>query len=236
MKEKHPCLEIRWMCDRLNVSPSGYYSYLKATKRPADRQELDDMDLIRWAYDFKGRAKGARQIKMTIRHEKGKIMNLKKIRRLMKKMGLFCPIRKANPLRRMAKALKTNSVFTNKLNRQFATSRPGQHLLTDITYLYYGYNGRAYLSTIKDASTNEIIAYSVSDRIDMAFVMDMLGKLDSIDWLPEQFLIHSDQGCHYTSIKYQKHLSDKGITQSMSRKGNCWDNAPMESFFGHMKC
>ena len=62
MKEKHPCLEIRWMCDRLNVSPSGYYSYLKATKRPADRQELDDMDLIRWAYDFKGRAKGARQI------------------------------------------------------------------------------------------------------------------------------------------------------------------------------
>ena len=70
MKEKHPCLEIRWMCDRLNVSPSGYYSYLKATKRPADRQELDDMDLIRWAYDFKGRAKGARQIKMTIRHEK----------------------------------------------------------------------------------------------------------------------------------------------------------------------
>ena len=235
MKEKHPCLEIRWMCDRLNVSPSGYYSYLKATKRPADRQELDDMDLIRWAYDFKGRAKGARQIKMTLRHEKGKIMNLKKIRRLMKKMGLFCPIRKANPLRRMAKALKTNSVFTNKLNRQFATSRPGQHLLTDITYLYYGYNGRAYLSTIKDASTNEIIAYSVSERIDMTLVMDMLSKLDSIEWLPEQFLIHSDQGCHYTSVKYQKHLADKGITQSMSRKGNCWDNATMESFFGHMK-
>ena len=79
------------MCDRLNVSPSGYYSYLKATKRPADRQELDDMDLIRWAYDFKGRAKGARQIKMTIRHEKGKIMNLKKIRRLMKRWGFSAP-------------------------------------------------------------------------------------------------------------------------------------------------
>ena len=98
------------MCDRLNVSHSGYYSYLKATKRPTNRQELDDMDLIRWACDFKGRAKGARQIKMTVQHEKGKIMNLKKIRRLMKKMELFCPIRKANPLRRMAKALRTNSV------------------------------------------------------------------------------------------------------------------------------
>lgn len=125
MKEKHPCLEVLWMCDHLKVSRSGYYSYLKATKRPENRQELEDMDLIRWAYDFKGRAKGARQIKMTLRHEKGKIMNLKKIRRLMKKTGLFCPIRKANPLRRMAKARKTNSVFTNKLNRQFATSRPG---------------------------------------------------------------------------------------------------------------
>ena len=192
MKERHPCLEIRWMCDHLNVSHSGYYSYRKATKRPTNRQELDDMDLIRWAYDFKGKAKGARQIKMTLRHEKGKIMNLKKIRCLMKKMGLFCPIRKANSLRRIAKAIGTNSVFTNKLNRQFATSRPGQHLLTDISYLYYGANGRAYLSTIKDASTNEIIAYSVSDKIDMSLVMDMLNKLDSIDWLPAQFMIHSD--------------------------------------------
>ena len=69
MKEKHPCLEVLWMCDRLKVSHSGYYSYLKATKRPESRQELEDMDLIRWAYDFKGRAKGARQIKMTLRHE-----------------------------------------------------------------------------------------------------------------------------------------------------------------------
>ena len=180
------------MCDHLNVSHPGYYSYRKATKRPTNRQELDDMDLIRWAYDFKGKAKGARQIKMTLRHEKGKIMNLKKIRCLMKKMGLFCPMRKTNSLRRIAKAIGTNSVFTNKLNRQFATSRPGQHLLTDISYLYYGANGRAYLSTIKDASTNEIIAYSVSDKIDMSLVMDMLNKLDSIDWLPAQFMIHSD--------------------------------------------
>ena len=90
------------MCEHLNVSHFGYYSYLKATKRPTNRRELDDIDLIRWSYDFKERAKGARQIKMTLRHEKGKIMNLKKIRRLMKKMGLFCPIRKAIPFRRIA--------------------------------------------------------------------------------------------------------------------------------------
>ena len=235
MKSKHHCLEVRWMCERLQVSRSGYYSYLKAGERPVDKAELDDMDMIRWAYGFKGRAKGARQIKMTLEHEKGIVMNLKKIRRLMKKTGIFCPIRKANPLRRIAKALKTNSVFSNKLNRQFATSKPGRHLLTDISYLFYGSNGRAYLSTIKDASTNEIVAYSVSDRIDMRLVMDMLSGLDSIKWLPEHFLIHSDQGCHYTSRQYQRYLSQKDIIQSMSRRGNCWDNAPMESFFGHMK-
>ena len=235
MKAKHPCLEIRWMCERLEVSRSGYYSHLKAAEKPVSRDELEDMDRVRWAYDFKRRAKGARLIKMTLLHEKGIVMNLKKIRRLMKKLELSCPIRKANPFRRMAKAIKTNSVFTNKLNRQFATSKPGQHLLTDISYLYYGVNGRAYLSTIKDASTNEIVAYSVSNRIDMSLVMDMLSKLDKVKWLPERFVIHSDQGCHYTSKQYQKHLSEKGITQSMSRKGNCWDNSPMESFFGHMK-
>ena len=235
MKEKHPCLEIRWMCRRLVVSASGYYSYLKAAGRPADRRELEDMDLIRWAYDFRGRAKGARQLRITILHEKGKLMNLKKIRRLMKKMGLSCPIRKSNPLRRMAKARHLEYIPYSQTRSTGSSPRPDQHLLTDISYLFYGSNGRAYLSTVKDASTNEIVAYSVSDRIDMTLVMDMLGKLESVQYLPERFTIHSDQGCHYTSIQYQKHLSEKGITQSMSRKGNCWDNAPMESFFGHMK-
>ena len=69
----------------------------------------------------------------------------------------------------------------------------------------------------------------------MPFVIDMLRKLDSVDWLPRTFLLHSDQGCHYTSYEYGKYLSCRDICQSMSRRGNCWDNAPMESFFGHAK-
>lgn len=148
-----------------------------------------------------------------------------------------CPVRRANPLKRIAKAIQTNSLFSNKLNRQFAIGRPGEHLLADISCLCYGPHGekRCYLSAIKDASTNEIVAWTLSETIGMPFVMDMLRKLDSVDWLPRTFLLHSDQGCHYTSYEYRKYLSDRDICQSMSRRGNCWDNAPMESFFGHAK-
>lgn len=223
------------MCKDLKVSRSGYYSHLKALKRPMPSDEMNSRDLVRWAYDFKGRAKGARQIKMTLHHEKGIVMNLKKIRRIMKDIGIVCPIRKANPLRKMAKMMKTNAIFTNKLNRNFRTSRPGRHLLTDITYIYYGYNCRCYLSTIKDASTNEIVAWTVSKSLELGFVIEMLRKLEGLTWLPESFLLHSDQGCHYTSREYRKYLSEHEIAQSMSRKGNCWDNSPMESFFGHAK-
>lgn len=233
--ESHKSIDIRFMCRELNVSRSGYYNHLKILKRPISSDEMNDRDLVKWAYDFMGRAKGARQIKMTLAKEKGIVMNLKKIRRIMKDIGIVCPIRKANPLRRMAKAMKTDAVFANKLNRQFRTSKPGQHLLTDISYIYYGGNGRCYLSTLKDASTNEIVAWTVSERIDLSLVMSMLAKLDKVEWLPERFMIHSDQGCHYTSYEYRKYLSEHDIIQSMSRRGNCWDNAPQESFFGHAK-
>ena len=79
------------------------------------------------------------------------------------------------------------------------------------------------------------MAWTLSETIGMPFVIEMLRKLDSVGWLPRTFLLHSDQGCHYTSHEYRKYLSDRGICQSMSRRGNCWDNAPIESFFGHAK-
>ena len=157
--ESHKSIDIKSMCRELHVSRSGYYNHLRILQKPISSEKMKDRSLVKWAYDFMGRAKGARQIKMTLAKEKAVVMNLKKIRRIMKDIGIVCP------LRRMAKAIKTNSVFANKLNRQFRTSRPGQHLLTDISYIYYGSNGRCYLSTVKDISTNEIVAWTVSKRI-----------------------------------------------------------------------
>ena len=126
----------------------------------------------------------------------------------------------------------------NILNREFYEAKPGEHLLTDITYLYYGPGReRAYLSTIKDAATREILAYKVSKSLDLQFVLDTVNQLvdKHNDLLTTDTLLHSDQGCHYTSYSFIQILKDKELRQSMSRKGNCWDNAPQESFFGHMK-
>ncbi len=128
------------MCKELGVSRSGYYAY-EARKRnglsdPREARDYADFLIVKAAYDFRGRAKGSRAIAMLMPKLYGASMNRKKIQRLMRKYGLECPIRRANPLRKISKALQTNSVFSNKLNRQFAIGRPGEHLLTDISYLY----------------------------------------------------------------------------------------------------
>lgn len=243
MTQKHKeKLNIKWLCQISSVSRSGYYAYVNrlTSKEYLLREEKDkkDFNLILKAYKFKGRNKGAKQLKMTLERQYGTIMNLKKIRRLMKKYGLICPIRRANPLRRIAKAIATNNFHDNILNREFYSNTPGRNLLTDITYIFYGpYKSRAYLSTIKDSATREIMAYKLSKTLDVDFVLETVKSLmiKHRDLITKDTLIHSDQGCHYTSLSYQQLLKELEIQQSMSRRGNCWDNAPQESFFGHMK-
>ena len=109
-------------------------------------------------------------------------------------------------------------------------------LLTDITYLFYG--GRVcYLSTVLDAYTREILAWQLSRNLQIEFVLKTVDELHEKygSELDDTTIIHSDQGCHYTSRAFIQKLKDMNFIQSMSRKGNCWDNAPQESFFGHMK-
>lgn len=227
------------LCEIANVSRSGYYNWVASEENRNLKEEQDrkDFEIILIAYNYKGYNKGARGIYMRLLHMNPPIiMNVKKIRRLMKKYNLFCPIRQANPYRRMAKALKTNNVADNLLNREFKMHGPRTVLLTDITYLPY--NGtRCYLSTILDAYTKEILSYVLSESLEVDFVLETVNQL--IDnhgiSLTTETLVHSDQGCHYTSYSFIQMLKDKKLRQSMSRKGNCWDNAPQESFFGHMK-
>lgn len=169
MQEGDNQLSVSMLCEIAGVSRSGYYRWVNSADIRDEREKKDreNFELILKAYSQHGYSKGARGIYMCMIHWKPPVvMNLKKIRRLMDKYGLMCPVRKANPYRRMAKALKTNHVADNLLNRKFTEYGPRKVLLTDITYLPY---------------------------------------------------------------------NDKELRQSMSRKGNCWDNAPQESFFGHMK-
>lgn len=224
------------MCEYAGVSRSGYYSWLKAESVRVQKEARDkaDFERILEAYKYRGYAKGAKSIYMRLQHT-GVVMNIKKIRRLMKKYGLKCPYRGANPYRRMAKAMKTNSVFPNVVDRHFSVG-VRKILLTDITYIFYD-KGVCYLSVILDAYTREILAYELSENLEVTFVLNTVSKLmnEHGSTLDDTTIVHSDQGCHYTSKAFIKALKDNNIIQSMSRKGNCWDNAPQESFFGHMK-
>ncbi len=128
----------------------------------------------------------------------------------MKKYNLFCPIRQANPYRRMAKALKTSNVADNLLNREFKLHGPRKVLLTDITYLPYD-GGRCYLSTILDAYTKEILSYVLSETLEIDFVLETVNQLIDRHGISvtAETLVHSDQGCHYTSCSFINILKDK---------------------------
>jgi len=239
LQDPNNLLSITELCDIAGVSRSGYYRYLNASgfRESKEARDRADFELILNAYKYRGYNKGARSIYMRLLHlETPVIMNIKKIRRLMKKYNLFCPIRKANPYRRMAKALKTSNTADNLLNREFEQHGPRKVLLTDITYIPYT-GTFAYLSTIIDAFTKQVLAYVVSNSLEIDFVLETINILvhDHGVSLDKETLIHSDQGCHYTSYKFIELVNSKELRRSMSRRGNCWDNAPQESFFGHMK-
>lgn len=232
-------LTVSMLCEIAHVSRSGYYNWVNSENKRIEKENNDrkDFEIILEAYQYRGYNKGARGIYMRLLHMNPPIiMNVKKIRRLMKKYNLFCPIRQANPYRRMAKALKTNNVADNILNREFKEHGPRMVLLTDITYIPYN-NTRCYLSVILDAFTKEVLSYVLSNSLEVDFVLDTVNQLTENHGvsLSAETLVHSDQGCHYTSYSFIQILKDKQLRQSMSRKGNCWDNAPQESFFGHMK-
>lgn len=233
--------KVSYLCSVAGISRSGYYNYF-SDKSQVNRcaKEYGDTEMrkiIQLAYDFKNRKKGAKQIKMTLNDHFGINYNLKRIRRIMKKYNIFCPIRKANPYRRMMKATQEHRVVPNLLKREFKQELPGKVLLTDITYLFFGNGKKAYLSTILDSATNELLVYNLSSNLKLELATDTIHKLKKSKKvrLCKDVYIHSDQGVHYTSPKFQKILKGYKIGQSMSRRGNCWDNAPQESFFGHLK-
>ena len=230
-------LKIQRLCEIAGVSRSGYYRWINAKDEREAKSEKDkaDFKLILEAYHHRGYAKGARGIHMQLLHT-GTLMNIKRIRRLMNLFGLICPFRKGNPYKQMARALKTNTVAPNILKRRFELLGVRKVLLTDITYLFYK-SGCCYLSTILDACTHEILAYQLSESLKIDFVIETINKL-IVSYgaeLDDEVIVHSDQGCHYTSHAFIQKLKDENFIQSMSRKGNCWDNSPQESFFGHMK-
>lgn len=239
MSTRGNILDLNDLCQTAGVSRSGYYKWIRSedVRREKEKKDRADFELVLEAFKHRGYDKGVRGINMYLLHRNPQIiMNPKKIRRLMHKYGLLCPIRKANPYRRMAAALKTSNYADNLVKREFEQHGPRMILLTDITYLPY--NGTfAYLSTIIDGFTKQVLSYVLSENLKVDFVLQTVEQLIESHGisLSKETIIHSDQGAHYSSYSFIEIVNNYNLRQSMSRRGNCWDNAPQESFFGHMK-
>jgi len=233
-------LKVKELCSVAGVSRSGYYQWLKAEPLRREREERDCIDFgqILLAYRYRGYDKGARGIQMRLlRHDPPMLMNLKKVRRLMQKFKLKCPIRKPNAHQRAMKIFKASNFAMNILNREFRNHGVRTILLTDITYLRRRDGKYSYLSAVMDAYTKEILAHVISSSPKVDFVLETVEQL-MIEHGPElntDTLLHSDQGCQYTSHKFIELLNNYDLRRSMSNRASCWDNAPQESFFGHMK-
>ena len=238
-------LNISYLCEIAGVSRSGFYYWQnnKDVRLDGEEQDRKDFNIILLAFQFRGYDKGARGIHMRLLHQNPPVlMNIKKIRRLMKKFNLLCPVRKVNPYRTQAKRLQENRIAPNILNRQFQAYGPRTVLLTDITYIprYSHHEPKlkySYVCVIMDAFTKEVLACICSASCDTDFVLETVNQLmdNHGSELKTDVLIHSDQGCQYTSSRFVTLINDCNLRQSMSRRGNCWDNAPQESLFGHMK-
>lgn len=227
------------LCGTAGVSRSGYYAWLKKAEQHAIREEQDYEDylLLKSIYDAHRGKIGYRHFYMILTELLETPMNHKKILRLMHKFNLFAKVRRANPYKQIAKATQEHAVCPNLLNREFDQDEPGKVFVTDITYLPNRSGQMAYLSAVKDVASREMVAYEVTTSLSMEIVYRTLKKLEeALDGnIHPEAMIHSDQGFHYTHPEYQQRVKELGLTQSMSRRGNCIDNAPMESFFGHFK-
>lgn len=213
------------LCEVASVSRSSYYKY---KNKPLNTSTYIDK-LIIDIYNKSNKRAGYRSIKSILKNQYGLTVNHKKVHRIMRENNIQSIVRK-----KFRKPKDKSIIKANLLNRDFSSSYPGKKFVTDITYIPTR-KKMIYLCTIIDLFNNEPVAWKVSDSQDRNLSLDTI-KILSKKFNLEGSIIHSDQGIHYTNNAYVGLLKDLKAIQSMSRKGNCWDNAKAESFFSHYKC
>lgn len=229
-------LKIIDLCRVARVQRSSFYYW---QKHGADRIKKDEvpLDLVRKVYEKSRGKAGIRQTRMRIERKHGIKINLKKIARLKREYHLQTKIRRKRKFYVNLLKQIEHRTSGNILERDFNPSNADMVYSTDITEMRFANSKKVYLSAVKDLCTNEILAYTTSVRPGLALsvnvAQEVLNKLTQEK--RSHLILHSDQGIHYTNYTYRNLLAKYSVTQSMSRRGNCLDNAPIESFFGHMK-
>ena len=222
---------ITVMCKFLSVPRSSYYYWLK--NKDCEDKDASLVESIREGQHASCGTYGYRRMTIWLNRVYGIIVNSKRVRRIMKEAGLQSVVRKKKKFKKDQGAVYK---YDNLLARNFYSSRPNDKMVTDITYISTG-RGKVFLSMVKDLFDNSIRGYCVSRNNDLKLVADTLREtFTNIKTNNDKpILLHSDQGFQYTSKLYERLTSQYGITPSMSRKGNCFDNAAAENFFSHLK-
>ncbi len=228
---------LKYFLSKIQISKSSFYdvlnnkNYLEYIKNKKEQDERD-IKQIRKILNTHNRPIGTRMMYMYLKNSNHKFAR-SKIQRLYKKYNINCNIRMTNKKKTQSKAFMKRAVKDNILSRKFKMAKPYTNLLTDVSYLKYN-SKVCYLSTIKDAVTGKILAYEVGKNNGVKLAVNTFKQIDKTKLNEESFL-HSDQGNVYLNQTYQIELESFGLKHSMSRRGNCWDNASMETFFGHLK-
>ena len=209
--------------------PRSTYYYHEKQQNKEDKYARAKAEIAAIYHEHKGRY-GYRRVTDEL-HNRGIMLNHKTVQRLMKGLGLICRVRMKKY--RSYKGEK-GTTADNVLDREFQVEKPNQKWVTDVTEFRL-FGKKLYLSPILDLCSGDIVTYTISDSPNLLMVTTMLKQ--AFEKIPDKtnLLLHSDQGWHYRHKQYVQMLKDKGIRQSMSRKGNCYDNAVMENFFGHLK-
>jgi len=223
---------VRWMCGALGVSRGGFYAWLT---RPRSARDIDDEEVagkVRASFLASDRTYGARRVWHDMLAV-GVPCGLHRIERLMRRQAL-----RARPRRRRLPPdpgeRQAGAVAPNVLDRDFEAPAPNRKWIADFTYIWTA-EGWLYVAAVLDLFSRRVVGWSMSATMTAQLVTDALIMAIRRRGKPDALLHHSDRGSQYTSEQFQRSLTDHGVTCSMSRSGNCWDNAAMESFFSSLK-
>ena len=222
---------VAWQCEALGVSRSGFHAWLN---RPRSARALTDeaiMPTVRSSFVASARTYGARRVWRDVLAD-GVSCGLHKIERLMRGEAL-----RARPRRRglpRDEGERSVSPASNVLDRQFKAERPNQKWIADFTYIWTA-EGWLYVAAVIDLFSRRVVGWSMKAEMNAQLVADALVMAIWRRGKPDALLHHSDQGSQYTGQQFQTLMRDNGVTCSMSRSGNVWDNAAMESFFSSLK-
>ena len=231
MKKDHPILKL---CLHLEVSASGYYDWQRRLSRPGQRA-MEDQVLAQEIGQIHARSRetyGAPRVEKELR-QKGRCHGRNRVARIMKKQGL-CGRQKGRYRVQTTDSNHDQPIAPNRLAQAPKATAPNQLWVADITYIETK-EGWLYLAAILDLYSRKIVGWAMSERIDTALVLKALAMALLHRSPPANLLFHSDRGVQYASGEYRQALGNAGLIASMSRKGNCYDNAAMESFWSTLK-